>query len=140
MIQRIQSLWLILAATAALLTLKLPVFSGNKMRGSDAAKQWVELTAVSHLLILLFTVAIAVGALMVIFLYKNRKLQQRFTLLGLLLSLSVLILYYNESRSFAEGNFNLTALIALAIPVFLVLALRGIYQDEKLIKDANRLR
>lgn len=140
MIQRIQSVWLFLAAVAALLTLKLPVYSGNKMTGTDPAKQWVELTAVNHFIILILTIAVAVGALMVIFLYKNRKLQLRFTLSGLLLSVLVQVLYYNESRYFTEGNFNLTALIALSIPVFLILALRGIYKDEKLVQQSDRLR
>ena len=139
MIQRIQTLWLALASAAALLTLKYSVFSGNK---TDAAMvvAWKELTAVSNFIILILSVAIFVITAIVIFLYKNRKLQLRLTLLSLALSIITLILYYNETQKFTEGNYDLTALVALSIPVFLFLSIRGIYKDEKLIKSTDRLR
>jgi hypothetical protein len=49
-------------------------------------------------------------------------------------------LYFNASKTFTESNTDLTALISLAIPVFLVLAAVGIYKDEQLVKNADRLR
>lgn len=139
MIQRIQTLWLALAALAAVLTLRFSVFSGNK---KDAAQvlTWKELTATSNLIIAIFTIAVAVIAAIVIFLYKNRRLQLRLSLLSLLLTIIILALYYYETKKFAQGKYDLTALVALSIPVFLLLAIRGIYKDDRLIKNADRLR
>jgi hypothetical protein len=39
-----------------------------------------------------------------------------------------------------EGNFDLTSLISIAIPILLLLAGRNIYKDEKLVKSMDRLR
>jgi hypothetical protein len=139
MIQRIQTLWLILAAFAALLTLKFSFFSGNKI-GADLAKKWVELTATNNFIILVLTVAIAVISIIVIILYKDRKMQFRLTVLSFLLSIANIILYYSESKKFTEGNMDFTAVISMVVPVFLFLAARGIYKDDKLIKSADRLR
>ncbi len=139
MIQRIQTLWLTLAAFAALLTLKFSFYSGNKA-DATVVKKWVELTAVTNFIILVLTVGVAVTAIIVIFLYKDRKMQFRLTLLSLVISVLNLILYYNETKKFIEGNFDFTALISLVIPVLLFFAARGIYRDNKLIKSADRLR
>ena len=139
MIQRIQTLWLTLAALAALLTLKFSFYSGNKT-DATAVKKWIELTATTNFIILVLTVGVAVTSIIVIFLYKQRKLQFRLTILSLVISILNLILYYNETKKFTEGNPDITALISLIIPVFLFFAARGIYKDEKLIKSADRLR
>jgi len=139
MIQRIQTLWLCLAAFAALLTLKFSFFSGNKV-GDDLTKKWVELTATNNFIILVLTVAIAVISIIVIILYKDRKMQFRLTVISFLLSIANIILYYTESKKFTEGNMDFTALISIIVPVFLLFAARGIYKDDKLIKSADRLR
>ncbi|MEO5684961.1 MAG: DUF4293 domain-containing protein [Chitinophagaceae bacterium] len=140
MIQRIQSIWLFLAAVAAFFTLKFSFFSGNMLGPDAVTKTFTYLTATSKLGILICTIAVGVAALISVFLYKNRKLQIRVTLAAMLLSLLTILLYYNETRHFAEGNYDLTALIALSIPLFFILALRGIYKDQKLVKSLDRLR
>jgi len=139
MIQRIQTVWLILAAAAAFLTLKLSFFSGNIV-GADKVKTFTPLTATSNLVILIFTIATGIAALIAIFLYKNRKLQMRISLAAMLVSLLTLLLYYYQTRHFAEGQYDLTALVALAVPVFFILAVKGIYNDQKLVKSLDRLR
>ena len=139
MIQRIQTIWLLLAAVAAFLTLKFSFFSGN-IAGAGQTKTFTYLTAASNMAILFFTVAVGVAALICIFLYKNRKVQMRIALAAMLISFLNIVLYYNQTRHFVEGNYDLTALIALAIPIFLLLATRGIYKDQKLVKSLDRLR
>jgi len=139
MIQRIQTLWLTLAAIAALLTLKFSFYSGNKT-DATLGKKWIELTATTNFILLILTVGIAVTAIIVILLYKDRKMQFRLTLLSLVISILNLVLYYNETKKFIEGNFDITALISLVIPGLLYFAARGIYKDNKLIKSADRLR
>lgn len=140
MIQRIQTLWLAIAAAVSLLTIKFSVFSGIVI-DSTGLRKWTELTAATNFLLLILTVGVAVTAGIVIFLYRDRKIQLRLSIIALIISLCNLILYYNEVRKFSpEGNYDLTSLFALSIPVFLVLAIMGIYKDEKLIRSADRLR
>jgi hypothetical protein len=40
----------------------------------------------------------------------------------------------------AERTVGITAVIALVIPLLLLVAARGIYQDHKLVKSVDRLR
>ncbi len=139
MIQRIQTIWLLLAATASFLTLKWSFYTGNIL-AADQTKKYEELTAYHHPLLLVGTIAVAVAALIAIFLYKNRKLQFRVSLIGFLVALLNLVLYYFETQHFAEGQYAISAIIALAIPVFLLLAALAINKDEKLVKSLDRLR
>ncbi len=139
MIQRKQTLWLLIAATLSLLSLKLPVYTGNLVDDAGA-KQWKELTAASNLLLTLTAGAVAVVSLVSIFLYKNRPLQIRVVLVNLLLSLGLLVLFFLESRNYPEGGFSITAFVPLIVPVLLVVAIIGIRKDERLMKSLDRLR
>jgi uncharacterized membrane protein (UPF0182 family) len=139
MIQRIQSIWLLLAAADACLTLKFSFYSGNKAALNQSAK-FTSLNATGSIALLLLTVAVAIAVFISIFLYKNRKLQLRAVLATIVASIINLLLYYFETKKFAEGNYDLTAIIALAIPLLLISAARGIYKDEKLVKSLDRLR
>ena len=75
-----------------------------------------------------------------IFMYKNRKQQMWLTAAAAGLSIINIILYFTELKKFVSGNMSLTAVFALAIPVFLLLAINGIWKDEKLVKSLDRLR
>ncbi len=138
MLQRMQTLWLFLAAACGILTFKFSFFSGNINQGQ--VKVFEFLTATTNVIILILTVALVSAIVIDIFLYKNRKLQLRIVLVAILVSLVNLFLYYRQARKFVEGNYDLTALLAIAIPVFLILAARGINRDEKLVKSLDRLR
>ena len=139
MLQRMQSLWLLLAAIAAFLTIRLSFYSGNfGENGQPTSFQY--LTAGFNIWILILTIALVCVGAIDIFLYKNRKLQGRLALLGILISLFNIFLYYKQTLRFDAGNYDLTALLALLIPVCFFLAMRGIYKDQKLIKSLDRLR
>jgi hypothetical protein len=140
MIQRIQTIWLLLTAACAFLTIRLPFYSGHKM--DDPQKTYAALNATTNMLLLILTVAIGIACLISIFLFKNRKLQMRITLVALLVSLLNIFLYYNETKKFIaiESSLDLSCVFVFAIPVLLFLAFRGIYKDEKLIKSVDRLR
>jgi hypothetical protein len=51
-------------------------------------------------------------------------------------------MYYLNSKKFipGQGSLDLTALIVMGIPFFFFLAIRGIYNDESLVKSADKLR
>ena len=141
MLQRMQSIWLLLAAVCGILTMRYSFFSGNKL-GDNQAKLFESLTATTSILILVLTIALISGILIDIFLYKNRKLQLRIAILGIVISVLNIFLYYKQTQNFLpnEGTYDLTAVLTLAIPIFLILAARGIYKDQKLVKSLDRLR
>ena len=139
MLQRMQTIWLLLAAICAFLTIRLSFFSGNfETPGQMASFQY--LTASFNNLILIITIALVCIAMIDIFLYKNRKLQARLAILAILLSVLNIFLYYKQAQRFIVGNYDLTAVLAIALPVFFFLAFRGIYKDQRLMKSLDRLR
>ena len=140
MLQRIQTIWLLAASAAAFITLKLSFFSGNKY--VDNIKTFEELNGMSHVILMILTVALAVASLIIIFLYKNRKLQLKLTIAAFALSLLNLFVYYLQIKKFipAEGKISITAIVAIIIPALILLAARAIWKDEQLIKSVDRLR
>ncbi|GGH79564.1 hypothetical protein GCM10011379_49120 [Filimonas zeae] len=106
----------------------------------NAPNQWVELNGQANLLITILTVAVGLASLILVFLYKERKRQITFTLVTLLLSVVNIVIYIAETGKFVNGAYALTAALTFLIPVFLLMAVRGIYKDEKLVKSVDRLR
>ena len=139
MIQRIQSVWLIFAAACAALTFKLPFYSGNRAT-TDPFGMVQELNAASNMILLILTALLLAGCLITIFMFRDRRLQLRMIIGLLVLSLINIVIYFNETQKFVSGNFSLTATIAFLIPIFLILAARGVWKDEKLVKSLDRLR
>ena len=140
MIQRLQSIWLLLAAAAAFCSLQFAFYSGNMIIENQSKR--VELTAQSNLLLLILTAGVGIASLIAIFLYKNRKMQLRIVLITLLVSILNLVLFFMQTKKFApgEGSYSLTAVFAIFIPILLFFAVRGIRRDEKLVKSLDRLR
>lgn len=141
MIQRIQSIWLLLAATAGILLYWLPLWSGRLQDGSVKTFNGTES--------LVFFAATAVTAglgLVAVFLYKDRSTQKKMSILGLLLSLVLIALefvYVNDYKStlnFIESSWKPGALMPMLMAVFFFLAWQSIRKDEKLIKSLDRLR
>ena len=138
MIQRIQSIWLLLASACAFISLKVPFYSGTNAVNVPSYR----LMGTENFTLMLLTIAIGVTALFSIFLYSNRKLQIRLCILGILLEGFLIYLYYRETTTFiaGTGTFSLTAILQLLILIFFFLAIRGISKDNKIIKESNRLR
>ena len=140
MIQRLQTLWLLFAAILAFATFNISFFSGYII--VDDVKQFQRFTAMSNIFLMICTVVVCVGSLVTIFLYKNRDLQFKVTLILFALSILNLVLYYMGYNKFieTERTIGITAVIALIIPILLLIAARGIYLDHKLVKSVDRLR
>lgn len=136
MIQRIQSLWLLLASACAFASFKFPYYSGVNAKGLSA----YELNATENFLLLVTTAIVGVLALFNIFLFKKRTLQLRLSVLGILLEAVLIFLYYREVKTFTQGTYSLTAILHSIIVLAFVLAARSINKDEKLVKDSDRLR
>ena len=142
MIQRIQSVWLFLAAVAAALTLKYPFYVGAWLRVGGMQQPQTELSGYyPSTLILIVTVVVIVLSLIALIMFKNRKQQMLLAVLGLLISLALIYFYYNEIKThFAGGTVALTSILTFLIPILLFFAIRGIYRDMKLVKSVDRLR
>lgn len=137
MLQRIQTIWLFLAAVCIFLTLKFSTYSGtNKEMVSPYFLKGTE-----NLVLMFVTIAAGIIPLVAIFLYAQRKLQLRMAILAILLQLGLIFLYYREVETFiGKGAISLTAALHVLALIFIFLAIRGISADDKLIKDSNRLR
>jgi len=137
MIQRIQSIWLLLAAVCVFLTLKFSTYVGTN---KDLIPSTF-LNGIATLPLIFVTLAVGILTLITIFLYTNRKFQLRLTILAVLLEAGLIFLYDKEIQTFiGKGTFSITAILHVAVIGFLILAARGISSDNKLIKDSNRLR
>ncbi|HMK03236.1 MAG TPA: DUF4293 domain-containing protein [Ferruginibacter sp.] len=135
MIQRIQSVWLLLASACAFATFKLPFYTGIDNTGTNT-----KLIATHNILIMITTIIVGTLALLTIFLFKNRTLQLRLCVLGILLEAVLIFLYYREANTFTDGTYALYALLHSLVVIFFFLAARGINKDGKLIKSTDRLR
>ena len=155
MIQRIQSLFLFLAFGSAIAVFFFPLasllgeFYYVKLTVLEVAEQaqygmqWpnsLPLAAVMGLTGLL--------SFITIFIYKNRTAQMRLIRFSILLNvvfLALIFFYYvPELESMVETTADYVSEIGIYLSIipliFLVLALRFIRKDEKLVRAADRLR
>ena len=139
MIQRIQTLWLLLAAIFAFLGFKFSFYSGAILE-PGSPETYVKVTGITSIPLIIVTTAVGVLAMISIFLYKNRSLQLKLSIGGIALQAILLFLYYNETSNFVRGTFSLTAIMQALVPFFFLLAAKGISKDEKIIKESTRLR
>jgi high-affinity Fe2+/Pb2+ permease len=139
MIQRIQTLWLLLAGACGILTYKFPFYSGTE-KLENMPSVAAELNAASNLFILVLTGILIALCLYTIFLYKHRKKQMTYTVIGILFAILILVIYFLQIRKYDHGSIALWSIFAFAMPVCMILAAQGIWRDEKLVKSLDRLR
>lgn len=146
MIQRIQSLYLLLATAVMSLTLFLPIATISY----DA--QTYNLTAFGSIetiwIGILLSLAVLVP-LVTIFLFKRRTLQIRLCAVEMVLLLGVLILYglyyWFTIKSFENFTldhlqFGWAAPMPVAALILTYLASRAIFKDEMLVRSLDRIR
>src|SRR6185295_6821691 len=136
MIQRIQTLCLLVTVAAGLLSVKFPFYTGTLVVNNA----YLSLTAAENIPILILTVLSALISFVTIFLFKNRKQQTNLTLLNIFISIIIVILYVLQLKNFSTGHFSLTSIFVFVLPIALIMALIGIRRDEKVIKSLDRLR
>ena len=141
MIQRLQSIWLVLAAICGFALTQVPLFVGRLV--NNVVKKII---ATESLLLFAISVGVACLAAACIFLYKNRPLQFKLSVLGVVLSILVVCLevwyveQFKTSTQMVRGTYYWGGLLPIAMTVFFILAARGIYKDERLVKSLDRLR
>lgn len=139
MIQRIQTIYLLLAAIAMMTVLAIPIAYSMQDTGT-----MVDLYISENLPAMILAFISAFASLVAIILFKNRKLQIRIALVAMAFSMFALAAicffdFFNKEISITSVNY-----VALFMPVFSVifngLGLRGIQADEKLVRSMDRLR
>lgn len=136
MIQRIQSIWLLLAGLTILLLLILPIVT-QLPDVAEAPKP-----AVNYLLY--GTIVVGLLSFINIFNFKNRGLQKKLVILTVALILGLCGWIFATIQALPGGLNNVKPSIGAFMPVlsiiFSALAYRGIRNDEQLLRSADRLR
>lgn len=152
MIQRIQSLYLLVAAALMSLTLFMPiatfVVDGNTYELSAFALSCGDISE-STLWMGVMLVMATLLPLVVIFLFKRRTLQVRLCAVEIVLLLGSLVMiglyYWLTSRLFENlvvehRQFGWGAPMPLVSLVLTALASRAIFKDEVLVRSLDRIR
>ncbi len=129
--QRIQTIFLLISAAAAAAFLFLPL--AELEEDILYAKNDIVSTAIAVSIILLsgFT----------ILLYKDRKLQIRFCLINIILSVALLVAAIIAATTFSEYvHFEFAAGIPVVITIAQFFARRNIKKDDDLVKSMDRFR
>lgn len=138
MIQRIQTIWLLMAAIFAAITFRFPFYNGDWLK--DLLLTPVDLNAKTTIWLSILTVLSGAVAFVNVFLFDNRRLQLKLTYLGIFITVILLVMYFLEIGNFSSGSIALWCVFYFAILGFYILAARGIWKDEKLVKSMDRLR
>lgn len=149
MIQRIQSLYLLLASGAYGSLFALPFLTTSPTNSATIVPQLSDgvLNLFDNFGLLGLTGLGSVLALVTIFLYKNRNLQGKLTGLGLLAGILLIILAVVAAQSVktvipADGSVQYGAGFGAPLIGMLLfwLAGRAIKKDEQLVRSMDRLR
>lgn len=152
MIQRLQSIWLLLAGLTVLALLFIPIVVSPQgsiqyeitALGLYSVTNGISTLTQTYVPLIALTSIVALVFFGSIFLFKNRKYQKRLITVGVLILLIYSFLssrYVNDiPGGIDQSTFGNGLYLPLLAIIFAMLAVRGINNDEKLIKSADRLR
>jgi len=138
MIQRQQTLWLLLSTITAILTFMFPFVTGKEIVNNMEADKVVD--AGSNFYLLILTGSSLILSTVIIFLFKNRKEQMLLCLLGILLTAGIIMLYILQMNKLTKAILALYAVLPFITLVGYFMAFRRIRKDEKLVKSLDKLR
>ena len=99
-----------------------------------------------NLLLFAISIATALLAATIIFLFKNRPLQLKLSSLGLFLSAALIALevylieQFKTSNQLSKATYAWGSLVPIAMVILFILAIVHIRKDQKLVKSLDRLR
>jgi len=162
MIQRRQTIFMLLSAIVSALLFFMPLASfnaaGNVMKftifGIQNPIETISLSTTYTWPLVVLTVLMTLVPLVTIFLYKKRELQVRLCRIDMLLTvifIGLVFLYYENDLikiiAAVEGDeyqLDVAYFVGMAMPlvslVLEILAIRGIKKDIELLKSIDRLR
>jgi len=151
MIQRIQSVYLLIAAAFMLLFYMVPIcvfvtdtFSYQFFSCHLTHPENLE-PPVALMPLTLLPILSAIISLYSIFLYKKRKLQMRMGKINMLLIFTVfviMLLYIYRIDALLAGKVKIgfSGIFPLLAFIFIVMANKGIKHDDDLVRSADRIR
>ncbi|MCB0628691.1 MAG: DUF4293 domain-containing protein [Saprospiraceae bacterium] len=143
MIQRIQSIFLALAAIAAGGLFGLPFATTSEgMASSELFADSVFNIKDNPVLMIAFLAAGALS-LIAVFLFNNRKLQMTLSIVSIIatiIGLGLGLFFFMSDSASGQASFGLGTILPVLMIVFLFLGWRNIKKDEKLVRSMDRLR
>jgi len=132
MLQRIQTVYLFLVAVLATTMYFLPLL-------------FVIAKPKTYYIFPYFTASLVLlTSLITIFLYKNRKLQIKLSIVNIVFLLLTFVeaffINYQKTNYVLLYSFDIGAILPLISIIFTILAIKFIKKDEKLVKSLYRLR
>ncbi len=154
MIQRIQSIYLLLVLILGVLYFFIPYatfqiaginIANIKATGVEFNKNATTIASINMILLTINISIISILALITIFLFKKRSLQSILVKINMVFVIvSVVCMFLFADIIKAAINAEIKYYIAAAFPIvsliLLFLALKAINKDEDLVKAADRLR
>ena len=143
MIQRIQSVWLLVAGLLALATFKISYFTATYKDASVHPFYTHNSDSLLIYIVIILLILISFGA---VALFKQRPLQSRLCLLGIVLCIALVVLEDHQvdvikaSPLYSSSSWMPGIALPIIIIVPLILAMRGIRKDQKLVRSLDRLR
>ena len=120
---------------------QVPLFSARL--ANNARRQ---LLATESLLLFALVMALTLLALACLFLFKNRPLQFKLAVTGVLgacgaVALEVYFIeQFKQANAIISGTYQWGGLFPIVMILFFFMGARGVYKDEKLVKSLDRLR
>lgn len=138
MIQRIQSVYLLLVVIACIAFIFVPF---GLVRNPDTTLETLTIKQIIPLMIA--TIIIAAVAFASIFLFNNRKNQMKVVLVNIVLSVVLIGLFLfglTQHIGIQHYLFKIGAILPVFILLFNMLAYGSIKSDEALVRSMDRLR
>ena len=153
MIQRIQTVYLLLAFLCLLCMFFFPLASFVDINGHVYAMSYNRFYSIDktqnfsqNLNLFNFLIYIlAVATLVTIFLFRKRPLQMRICTMIVILNVflqGIIVLYFFKFKEMLQGTAapSLVLILPLIAAIFTFLAFREVSKDEELVRSLNRLR
>ena len=131
MIQRIQSIYLLIAAISmTLISFKVPIYYLNEtlFMAQDDTKIFV------------LTIVGALFSLLGLFMFKNRKFQMKLIRLTVLIQMIIGIRMFMLFIKFEVVLNNSFLFIMVFTLITLIMAYRGVKKDDDLVRSIDRIR
>jgi hypothetical protein len=154
MIQRIQTLWLMIITLSSGFLMKGGIIKLTDLSGQSFQVGFSGVTKISEsgnelisglASLSVLIPGIAVLSLICIFLFRSRRIQKVLALTLIAFSLCmIIVLSYHSIILMKKWSAEIIPVIKMALPLVIlassILAYRGISNDEKLVKSYDRLR
>ena len=131
MIQRIQSIYLLVAAISmSLISFKVTVYTLNEtlFMAQDDTKMFI------------LTIVGAIFSLLGLFMFKNRKFQMKLIRLTVLIQIIIgvrIFMLFNKFEVVLNNSFLFLMAFTL---IALIMAYRGVKKDDDLVRSIDRIR